>query len=100
MALIESEPVSALACCHGYEVEAEDGPVGVVETPLFPPDCDEPDFLVVRVHVRGRLFPRFPIVPVSLVSEVEPGVRLVRVRGSARSVAQLPEKLPLAAHVA
>lgn len=81
-----------LARSHGYLVLASDGPVGVVETPLFPPDADEPDYLVVR---RGRrLRSRRPVVHVSLVRRFEPGV--VVLRATADEVDRLPENLPLA----
>jgi len=84
----------ALASCNGYLVEASDGAVGEVETPLFPADRSEPDFLVLRV--RGRLRVRHPVVATALVGEVDPRRRLVRVEGTKGQIERLPEHLPLA----
>ena len=58
--------LDALGRCHGYLAVANDGPVGTVETPLFPPDVDEPDYIVVRIQqgLRSRL----PVVTAALVS--------------------------------
>jgi hypothetical protein len=83
---------SALACSHGYLVVGSDGPLGVVETPLFPPGGDEPDYLVLRLHE-----PRaagHPVVHVSLVQSAEPG--LVRLTVTSEEAAELPVGLPLA----
>lgn len=85
--------VTSLAFSGGFAVEASDGEVGVVETPLFPPDETVPDFLVVRV---GRLNRRRPVIPVALVESVDPDARVVRVRGTRSEIAELPEHLPLA----
>lgn len=74
-------------------IEAEDGTVGLVETPLFPPDESEPDFLVLRV---GRLHPRRPIVSAALVEGVDPEAKVVYVRGRREEIQRLPEHLPLA----
>jgi hypothetical protein len=82
-----------LAFTFGYAVEADDGPVGVVETPLFPPDRSEPDFLVLRV---GRLHPRRPVVSAARVDDVDPTRRIVHIRGRRDEIADLPEHLPLA----
>jgi hypothetical protein len=82
-----------LALCSGFAVEASDGEVGTVETPLFPPDEVKPDFLVLRV---GRLLPRFPVLATALVDDVDPRTRVVHVRGSRDEIARLPEHLPLA----
>jgi hypothetical protein len=84
----------ALASCNGYLVEASDGEVGEVETPLFPPDRSEPDFLVLRVH--GRLRVRRPVVATALVGEVDSRRRVVRVHGTKGQIEGLPEHLPLA----
>lgn len=75
-------------------VEAEDGVVGTVETPLFPSAGGAPDFLVV--HVRERIRSRKPVVPAALVEEVDANLRIVRVRGRCDQVSHLPEHLPLA----
>lgn len=84
----------ALASCNGYFVEAGDGQVGEVETPLFPPDRSEPDYLVLRVG--GALGVRRPVLPTALVEEVDPRRRLIRVRGTKGQIENLPEHLPLA----
>lgn len=83
-----------LAGSAGYEVSASDGPVGVVETPLFPPDSAEPDFLVLRVGIWPRT--RRPIVPVSFVETIDTAQRTVHVSGSRAEIASLSECLPIA----
>jgi hypothetical protein len=87
----DTDTLLAFTC--GFAVEAEDGPVGVVETPLFPPDRREPDFLVLRV---GRILPRRPVVRTALVEGVDAKTRIVRIRGRRAEIAHLPEHLPLA----
>ncbi|HET7572608.1 MAG TPA: hypothetical protein VFJ77_08065 [Gaiellaceae bacterium] len=82
-----------LSLSSGFAVEASDGVVGIVETPLFPPDETTPDFLILRV---GRLHPRRPVVAAALVESVDPRSRVVRVRGRRDEIAGLPEHLPLA----
>ena len=84
----------ALASCNGYVVEASDGPVGEVETPLFPPDRSQPDYLVLRVG--GPLGVRRPVLAAALVEHVDSRRRLVRVRGTKGQIERLPEQLPLA----
>jgi hypothetical protein len=84
----------ALSFCAGFDVLAEDGPVGVVETPLFPPSGDEPDFLIVRAG--GPLRHRRPVVAIALVAGVDPTARVVRLQGSRQEIEHLPEHLPLA----
>jgi hypothetical protein len=96
LATLETPVTAGITSCHGYEAFAEDGSAGVVETPLFPPDSDTPDFLVIRVRLRGRLFPRFPVVPVSLVSVVDHSVRTVRLAATRADIERLPEQLPVA----
>jgi hypothetical protein len=83
-----------LALSSGFAVEAGDGRVGVVETPLFPPDETTPDFLVLRVG--GLLHARRPILATALVERVDPHARIVHVRGSRSDILRLPEHLPLA----
>jgi hypothetical protein len=83
-----------LALCSGFAVEAADGLVGVVETPLFPPDDTTPDFLVLRAG--GPLHPRHPVVSAALVEDVDAGAHVVRVRGRRNDILRLPEHLPLA----
>ena len=85
---------AVLALCSGFSVEASDGTVGVVETPLFPPDGATPDFLVVRVDGHAR--PRRPVLPAALVDSVDAEARVVHVQASRREVQRLPEHLPLA----
>lgn len=82
-----------LSFSSGFAVEADDGPVGTVETPLFPPDGAVPDFLVLRV---GRLHPRRPIIATALVELVDAQAKVVRVRGNREAIEHLPEHLPLA----
>lgn len=90
----DREAHRGLACCSGFSVEAADGLVGEVETPLFPPDAAVPDYLVVRATRRGRV--RRPVVATALVEHVDVGRRVVVLRGSGREIAGLPEHLPLA----
>jgi hypothetical protein len=80
----------ALASCNDYVVEARDGPAGTVETPLFPPDGSEADYLVLRVGARRR------VVSTALVKDVDPGRRLVRLRVTTAELERIPEDLPLA----
>ena len=82
-----------LALSSGFKVEASDGLVGVVETPLFPPDQTMPDFLVLRV---GGRHPRHPILAVALVESVDTNGRVVHVRGLRDEILRFPEHLPLA----
>lgn len=84
---------AVLALSSGFTVEASDGEVGVIETPLFPPAETTPDFLVVRV---GRVHPRRPVISAALVERVDPHARVVHVRGTRDEIAELPEHLPLA----
>lgn len=84
-----------LAGCHGYVVAASDGLLGEVETPVFPPDSPEPDYLVVRVGTAGHS--RLPVIPVGLIQEINADRRLVRIRGGREELAQLPENLPVVA---
>lgn len=84
----------ALATCNDYLVEARDGPVGTVETPLFPPDGSEADYLVIRVA--GSSGARRRVVSTALVKDVDPKRRLVRLRVTKAELERLPEDLPLA----
>lgn len=79
--------------CHGFLVVAADGPCGSIETPLFPPDCNDPDFLVVRVS--GRAGPRRVIVPTGLVQRIDSDAETVLVSGTGAELGRLPEMLPL-----
>lgn len=80
--------------CHGYTLVASDGPCGTVETPLFPPDSSQPDFLAVRIG--DRIQPRFPLVPIALVEDVDTAQETVRIAATADEIRHLPEMLPLA----
>ena len=83
-----------LARSHGFSVRAEDGVVGEVETPLFPPDGDEADYLVVRVTDDATV--RLPIVPAGLVVAVDATRRVVCVAGRRADITGRPERLPFA----
>jgi hypothetical protein len=83
-----------LAYCTGFGVEAADGVVGEVETPLFPPDAAVPDYLVVRLSRGGRV--RRPVVATELVQRIDLSRRVIVVRGTEREITRLPERLPLA----
>jgi hypothetical protein len=88
------EKHEALAYCGGFRVEASDGVIGEVETPLFPPDAAAPDYLVIRASGRGRV--HRPVVPTALVDRVDAVGRVVVLRGHWWDIARLPEHLPLA----
>jgi hypothetical protein len=82
-----------LSRCHGFAVLAKDGPVGTVETPLFPPDGHDPDYLVLHVSTpHGSLR---PLVPCALVALVDGERRTVYLAASRDEVAALPGDLPL-----
>jgi hypothetical protein len=83
-----------LGLCSGFDVEASDGPVGVVETPIFPPDEATPDFLVLRVG--GRVRPRRPVLATAYVESIDARNRVLRVGVSRSDILRLPEHLPLA----
>jgi hypothetical protein len=48
--LTEHARTGSLACCHGFDVAAGDGPVGRVETPVFSGTSVEPHSLLVRTN--------------------------------------------------
>lgn len=83
-----------LAHSHGFEVIAADGPVGVVETPLFPPHTDEPDYLIVRTESTPQA--RFRVVSVALVRCVDAAEARIHLTASRRMLTTLPEELPIA----
>jgi hypothetical protein len=83
-----------LAHAAGFEARASDGPLGLVETPLFPSDGADPDFLLLRVGTWPRV--RWPVVPAFYVDEVDPLRRVVFFRGARAELEQLPEHLPVA----
>jgi hypothetical protein len=84
----------ALASCNDYLVAALDGHVGEVETPLFPVNGSEPDYLVLRVV--GPAGVRRPVVTTALVEAVDTRQRLVRLHLTREQIETLPEDLPLA----
>lgn len=81
----------ALAHCQGYLAQADDGWLGEIETPLFPPHSDLPDYLVVRAG-DGRRW----MIAVAHVARVDPAHRLIHLRGSLWELSRLPAWLPLA----
>jgi hypothetical protein len=95
VAIVETPYRHALSRCHGYRVDADDGPAGVVETPVCVFDSEEADYLMVRVHVAGRLFPRLPLVPVSLVHEIDQGAGRIKIGTTRAALEQMPEQPPL-----
>lgn len=94
MGLGDRSDLHLLAGCAGFRLVAEDGAVGVVDTPLFPFAAAAPDFLVARTG--NRLRPRRPVVPVTLVTGVDAVERVVAVAGTRSQIAALPEHLPVA----
>jgi hypothetical protein len=91
---VEREGHRILANCSGFDVEAADGVVGKVETPLFPPDAAVPDYLVIRAARHGRV--HRPVVATTLVERIDLGRRVIVLRGTKREIRRLPENLPLA----
>ena len=91
----DPDTTSLLARSAGFEAVARDGVLGTIETPLFPPDAREPDFLVLRVR-GGTAGTRRPIVSTALVEGVDEERRVVRLAGLRRDIAQLPEHVPIA----
>lgn len=86
---------SALARCHGFLAIAADGQLGEIETPLFPPDWREPDYLIVRTTHEANQRLRRPVIPVSLVEHVDEEQKVLRLRGAVKQLAHMPEALPL-----
>ena len=85
---------AALARCHGYDAVALDGTCGTVETPLFPPDTDMPDYLVLRLEpARGGC--AFPIVAAAVVDGIDLDSRSVHLQATIAELALLPQDLPL-----
>jgi hypothetical protein len=95
VATLGTSTSAGVTSCHGYEAVADDGSAGVVETSLFPPGCDEPDYLVILVRPRGRLFPRFPVVPTALVVGIDHDARRIRLAGRRNDIERLPEQVPV-----
>lgn len=90
--LVTPATLAKLASSHGYAVEAIDGEVGQVETPLFPPTGTEPDFLVIRLTLDDA---RFAVVPVRLISSVDAADRRIRLDVSRSTVATMPGDITL-----
>jgi hypothetical protein len=88
------ETGTLLACSAGFAAIARDGVLGTVETPLFPPDAREPDFLVIRAGPWPRT--RRSIVSTALVEDVDVERRCVRLAASKRDIDRLPEHVPIA----
>lgn len=79
-----------LALCHGFSVVGADGAIGTVETPLFPPDAHEPDYLVVRAGGDAR-----QLVPCGLVAAVDGDRRIVSLAVPRAVIDSLPRDLPV-----
>ena len=94
MGYAQDPRIRQLGCCHGYAAVASDGPLGMVETPLFPPDTDVPDYLVVRIGAADA--PRFPVIAAAAVTSVDTRTREVRIDGTVAELERMPEHLPLA----
>ena len=91
---IPDHSVAVVARCHGFIAVASDGVVGEIETPLFPPGADEPDYLIIRLA--RALRPRLPVVWAGLVQEVDAERRLVYLDATREEIRHQPEHLPLA----
>jgi hypothetical protein len=90
-----NESRNLLARCNGFLALASDAPLEEVETPVFAADCDEPDYLLVRLsHAGGGT----AVVPTSLVAIIEAEPRRLKLRASLAEVLQLPARLPVAPH--
>ena len=85
----------ALAHCHGFVAVASDGQLGEIETPLFPPDWREPDYLIVRTMRDDNHRLRRPVIPIGLVDEVDEERKMLYLRGTVRQLAHMPESVPL-----
>lgn len=90
---LSSGPAPTVAAIReGDAVMAEDGVLGRVDR-LLRSDAQTPAYLVVCA---GRtLRRRYPVVPVSLVTGVDPRRRLVELRGRCETIGRLSETLPL-----
>lgn len=92
---IDSDMRGVLARCNGFLALASDAPLGEVETPVFAADCDEPDYLLVRLSEAGG---GTAVVPTSLVAVMEVEPRRLRLRASLAEILQLPARLPVGPH--
>jgi hypothetical protein len=91
---VNGRDTRALGNCHGFRVVAHDGTLGEVETPVFPPGWDEPDYLIVATQ-EGSGKVRRPVLPIGLVRDLDPARRVLYVQGARQELAHLPESLPL-----
>lgn len=85
---------SGLRACQGYAVYASDGKAGEVEAPLFSSGSARPDYVLLLVRRRGRLFPSFSVLPAALVEHVDQARRQLRVAATRRMIASLPRDVP------
>jgi hypothetical protein len=76
----------------GDTVVAQDGPIGRVER-VVRTEARVPAYVVVVV--RTLLGRRYPVVPWSLVADVDRSQARVKVRGRCGTIGGLPETLPL-----
>jgi hypothetical protein len=77
---------------EGDSVVAEDGILGDIEAVVLS-ERRVPLFMIVRAG--SLLRPRYPVVPVSLVTGVDAARRMVEVRGRLAAMRRMPETLPL-----
>jgi len=93
---VESTPLGQrpeLEHCHGFAICAGDDHIGFVETPLFPDDLRQPDFLVVRTS--AAIPGTFRVVSTALIHAVDAERRVIRLVLTPAEAASLPEYLPL-----
>ncbi|HEX7082540.1 MAG TPA: hypothetical protein VF186_00325 [Gaiellaceae bacterium] len=85
-----------LGGCHGFAVAAGEAAVGSIETPIFGGVSVDPDYLVVRTvdEIPGT----FRVVSASVVEDVDPARRLMRLGLTYDQIVALPEHLPLEPH--
>lgn len=90
----------ALSRCQGFEVESQDGPVGIVEGLRFVTRIDRPDILEVR---GGRFGRELLLIPVEQVNEVRIADEVVVVQAaplrSGDLVGDLVERFRKALHL-
>jgi hypothetical protein len=77
---------------EGDSVVAEDGILGDIEAIVLS-ERRVPLFMIVRAG--SLLRPRYPVVPVSLVTGVDAARRMVDVRGQLAAMRRMPETIPL-----
>jgi hypothetical protein len=84
--------VGPAAIREGDSVVAEDGILGDIDAVVLS-ERRVPVFMIVRAG--SLLRPRYPVVPVSLVTGVDAARRMVKVRGRLAAMRRMPETLPL-----